>query len=35
MGYMIKYHIETFGPDEIDTAPSILEAFIAGTQVAV
>jgi predicted RNase H-like HicB family nuclease len=31
----IKFHIETFGPDEIDTDPSILEAFIADTRVAV
>jgi predicted RNase H-like HicB family nuclease len=31
----IKFHIETFGPDEINTDPSILEAFIAEARVAV
>ena len=31
----IKFHIDTFGPDEIDTDPSILEAFIAETRVAI
>jgi len=29
----IKFHIETFGPDEINTDPSILEAFIAEARV--
>jgi len=31
----IKFHIETFGIDEIDSDPPILEAFIAETQVTV
>lgn len=31
----IKFHIETFGIDEIDSDPAILEAFIAEAQVAV
>ncbi len=31
----IKFHIETFGSDEIHTDPSILEAFIAEARVAV
>ena len=31
----IKFHIETFGLDEIDSDPPILEAFIAEARVAV
>ena len=31
----IKFHIETFGFDEIDSDPPILEAFIAEAQVTV
>jgi predicted RNase H-like HicB family nuclease len=31
----IKFHIETFGSDELDTDPPILEAFIAEAGVAV
>ena len=31
----IKFHIETFGPDEINPEPQILEAFIAEARVAV
>jgi predicted RNase H-like HicB family nuclease len=31
----IKFHIETFGTEQIDLDPPILEAFIAETGVAV
>jgi predicted RNase H-like HicB family nuclease len=31
----IKFHIETFGPEQIDVDPPILEAFIAEAGVAV
>jgi len=31
----IKFHIDTFGLDEIDPDPPIIEAFIAEAQVAV
>jgi predicted RNase H-like HicB family nuclease len=31
----IKFHIETFGPDEMNLDPPVIEAFIAETQVAV
>jgi predicted RNase H-like HicB family nuclease len=31
----IRFHIETFGPDEINSEPPILEAFIAEAGVAV
>ncbi len=31
----IKFHIETFGPDEMDLDPPVIEAFIAEAQVAV
>ena len=31
----IKFHIETFGPSEIDSDPLVLEAFIAEARVAV
>jgi len=31
----IKFHIETFGLDEIDSDPPIIEAFIAEARVAV
>jgi predicted RNase H-like HicB family nuclease len=31
----IKFHLETFGPEEIDVDPPILEAFIAEAGVAV
>ena len=31
----IQFHIDTFGPDQIETDPPILEAFIAETGIAV
>jgi predicted RNase H-like HicB family nuclease len=31
----IKFHIETFGLEEIDSDPPVLEAFIAEAGVAV
>ena len=31
----IKFHIETFGIEEIDPDPSVIEAFIAEAGVAV
>ena len=31
----IKFHIDTFGPDQIEIDPPILEAFIAETGIAV
>jgi predicted RNase H-like HicB family nuclease len=31
----IKFHIETFGFDEINSDPPIIEAFIAEARVAV
>jgi predicted RNase H-like HicB family nuclease len=31
----IKFHVKTFGLDEIDSDPPIIEAFIAEAQVAV
>jgi len=31
----IKFHIETFGMDEIDSDPPILDAFIAEAEVSV
>ena len=31
----IKFHCETFGLDQIEVDPPILEAFIAETKVAV
>ena len=31
----IKFHIETFGSEEIDAEPPILEAFIAEAGVSV
>ena len=31
----IKFHIETFGIDEINSDPPVIEAFIAEAQVAV
>jgi hypothetical protein len=31
----VKFHIETFGLDEIESDPPILEAFIAEANVAV
>jgi predicted RNase H-like HicB family nuclease len=31
----IKFHIEAFGTDELETDPPILEAFIAEAGVAV
>ena len=31
----IKFHVETFGLDEIDSEPQILEAFIAEAQIAL
>jgi len=30
----IKFHIDTFGPEQIDVDPPILEAFIAETGVS-
>ncbi len=31
----IQFHIETFGPEVIDTGPMVLEAFVAEAGVAV
>jgi predicted RNase H-like HicB family nuclease len=31
----ISFHIETFGPDVVEVDPSILEAFVAETNVVV
>lgn len=31
----IKFHIETFGMDEIDSDPPILDAFIAEAEISV
>ena len=31
----IKFHVETFGSEEIDSEPPILEAFIAEAGVSV
>ncbi len=31
----IQFHIDTFGPDQIEIDPPILEAFIAETGIAV
>ncbi len=31
----IKFHIDTFGPEQIEIDPPILEAFIAETGIAV
>ena len=31
----ISFHIETFGPDVIEGDPSILEAFVAETNIVV
>ncbi len=31
----IKFHIKTFGPDQIEIDPPILEAFIEETGIAV
>ncbi|MDP2645942.1 MAG: hypothetical protein Q8P24_13465 [Desulfobacterales bacterium] len=31
----IKFHIDTFGPDQIEIDPPVLEAFIAETGIAV
>ena len=31
----IQFHVETFGPEQIDIDPPILEAFIAETGVSV
>ena len=31
----IKFHVETFGLDEIDSDPPVLEAFIAEARIAV
>ena len=31
----LKFHIDTFGPDQIEIDPPILEAFIAETGIAV
>jgi predicted RNase H-like HicB family nuclease len=30
----LRFHIETFGPSEIDEDPQILEAFVAEARVA-
>jgi hypothetical protein len=31
----IKFHLETFGLEEIDSDPPVLEAFIAEAQIAL
>lgn len=31
----IRFHLETFGPDVLDTESPVLEAFVAETGVAV
>jgi predicted RNase H-like HicB family nuclease len=31
----IKFHLETFGPQDLEIDPPILEAFVAETGVAV
>ncbi len=31
----IQFHLETFGPDELEIDPPILEAFVAEAGVAV
>jgi len=31
----LKFHIDTFGPDQIEIDPPVLEAFIAETGIAV
>ncbi len=31
----IKFHLKTFGPQDLEIDPSILEAFVAETGVAV
>ncbi len=31
----IQFHIETFGPDQFETDPPVLEAFIAETGIAI
>jgi len=30
----IKFHIETFGPEVLETEPPVLEAFIAEARIA-
>jgi predicted RNase H-like HicB family nuclease len=31
----IKFHLETFGPEALDTIPTVLEVFIAETAVSI
>ena len=31
----IRFHVETFGPDVLDTDPPVLDAFIAEAGVAI
>jgi predicted RNase H-like HicB family nuclease len=31
----IQFYIETFGPDQFETDPPVLEAFIAETGIAI
>jgi predicted RNase H-like HicB family nuclease len=31
----IKFHIETFGVDSLETDPAVLEVFIAETEIAL
>lgn len=33
--FAIQFHLETFGPDELEIDPPILEAFVAEAVVAV
>jgi len=30
----IKFHVESFGPDALDTDTSVLEVFVAETRIA-
>ncbi len=31
----IQFHVETFGADEFETSETVLEVFVAETQIAV
>ncbi len=31
----IRFHIDTFGPDVLETESAVLEAFVAETRVAI
>lgn len=31
----IKFHVESFGPDVLETEPRVLEAFVAETAVEI